>query len=76
MSYEAKISRMLDCDFRNFGFAAGAKGERAMAKYLVGLSCSAFMCDYDYDAPTAEHLEETHREFYRIVRSGQKRFPS
>ncbi len=75
MSYEAQISRKLDCDFRNFGFAAGAKGERAIAEYLAGLSCSAFVCDYDYNAPTAEHLEKTHGEFYRIVRSAQKEVP-
>lgn len=75
MCYEAIISRKLNCDFRNFGFAAGAKGERAIAEYLASLPCSAFVCDYDYNAPSPEHLEQTHQEFYRILRSGLKEVP-
>jgi hypothetical protein len=75
MSYEAMISRRLDCDFINLGFAGSARGETAMAEYISTLRCSAFVCDYDHNAPTAEHLRNTHEKLYRTVREKQKTIP-
>ena len=66
--YPAMISRMLNVDFRNVGFSGQAKGEEAMARWLASLPMSVFVCDYDHNAPTVEHLERTHHRFYEIIR--------
>jgi lysophospholipase L1-like esterase len=36
---------------------------------------SAFVLDYDYNAPTAEHLQNTHESFFRIVRDANPELP-
>ena len=68
-SYQAMIGRMLDCDYLNLGFSGNAKGEEAIARYMAGLNMSAFVCDYDHNAPTPEHLAATHRPLYEAVRA-------
>ena len=66
--YPAIISRDLNLDFRNIGFSGNAKGEPVLAQYLATLPMSVFVCDYDHNAPSVEHLEETHHKFYEIIR--------
>jgi hypothetical protein len=74
-SYEAIISRHLDCDYINLGFSGLAKGEEAMAEYISGLDISVFVCDYDYNAPDVNHLRNTHENFFRIIRNKSKSLP-
>lgn len=66
--YPAMISRELNMDFRNIGFSGSAKGEPAIAKWMATLPMSVFVCDYDYNAPTVEHLETTHYAMYETIR--------
>lgn len=66
--YPAIMSRELNLDFMNFGFSGNAKGEPVLAEYLATLPMSVFVCDYDHNAPTVEHLENTHYRFYEIIR--------
>ena len=73
--YQAYISHRFDADFINLGFSGSALGEEAMAQYIAGLDMSAFILDYDYNAPTAEHLKATHLPFYRTVREKQPDVP-
>lgn len=68
-AYQAMVARDLNIDFINLGFSGGAKGEEEIAKYITTLKMSAFVCDYDHNAPTEEHFERTHRRFYEIFRS-------
>ena len=75
MSYPAIAARLLDCDFVNLGFASAARGEQSVAAYIASLPCSAFVLDYDYNAPTPEHLRATHRAFYETVRAGHPDIP-
>ena len=75
MSYPAIAARLLDCDFVNLGFASAARGEQSVAAYIASLPCSAFVLDYDYNAPTPEHLRATHRAFCETVRSGHPDIP-
>lgn len=70
-SYPNIISRMLDCDIINFGFSGSAKGEDAMAEYIAQQDISVFVMDYDYNAPTDEHLKNTHERFFKIFRDKQ-----
>lgn len=68
-SYQAIIARKLNCDFINLGFSGSARGEPAMAEYMAGLDFSVFVCDYDHNAPTAEHLAATHEPLFRTIRN-------
>ena len=74
-SYQSLISQRLDCDYINLGFSGWARGEKAMAEYIKKLPMSAFVFDYDHNAPTLEHLEQTHAPFYRIVREANPDLP-
>lgn len=74
-SYQAILSRRLDFDYVNLGFSGSARGEEVMAEYIAGLEMSAFVLDYDYNAPSAEHLENTHARFFDIIRSKQPELP-
>ena len=67
-SYQGIISHDLDCDHINLGFSGSAKGEKEMVDYLCSIDASVFVCDYDYNAPNAEHLKETHLPIYKAYR--------
>lgn len=74
-AYPSMLERRFDADFINLGFASGALGEPSVAEYMKGLSFSAFVCDYDYNAPSAEHLEKTHLPLYRTIRAAHPDAP-
>lgn len=74
-SYESMISRRFDCDYINLGFSGNAKGESNMADYLAGIKSSVFVCDYDHNSPTAEHLRETHYPVYEKYRKSNPDTP-
>jgi hypothetical protein len=74
-SYENFISRKLDCNYVNLGFSGSAMGETAVAEYIAELSMSAFVMDYDHNAPDIEHLEKTHEPFYKIIREKNPTLP-
>ena len=76
LAYPAIISRMLGAQFINLGFAASAKGEPSIREYIANIpEMSAFVLDYDQNAPSAEHLAETHAPFYRAVRAKHPDIP-
>ena len=66
--YVAHISRWLDTDVLNFGFSGSCRGEKIMADYVASLNPSIFVLDYDYNAPSIEHLEQTHLPLYKTIR--------
>lgn len=74
-TYEAVVSRRLNIDFVNLGFSGNARGERAMAEYIAKQPMSAFVMDYDHNAPTVEHLKSTHYDFYKTVRDARPDLP-
>ena len=74
-SYQGFLSRLYDADYINLGFSGSAKGEDAMAEYIAGLNMSAFVYDYDYNAPSVDHLMKTHERFYKIIREKHPRLP-
>lgn len=73
--YEAMISRRFHLDFINLGFSGNARGETAIVEYLSSLKMSAFVCDYDHNAPDVAHLQATHLPLYQHFRSVQKDVP-
>jgi len=74
-SYQAILSRRLDTDYINLGFSGNAKGEDAITEYIASLNMSVFVCDYDHNAPSAEHLLKTHYLLYKKVRTAQPDLP-
>lgn len=74
-AYANMVSRALDCDFINMGFWGNARGEDAMARYIANMEMSAFVYDYDYNAPTPEHLEATHERMFNIIREANPTLP-
>ncbi len=74
-SYQAMISRRLSCDHINLGFSGVARAELEIANYIKDLDMSAFVFDYDHNAPTHEHLEATHERMFKIVREAHPDIP-
>ena len=75
MTYESIMARRLDFNHHNLGFGGLAKGEMAMADYIAGLEMSAFVLDYDYNAPNPEHLAATHEPFFKRIRASHPDIP-
>ena len=74
-TYENMISRVLDADYINLGFWGNARGEEEMAEYIASLDMSAFVYDYDYNAPSVEHLLATHERMFEIIREKNPELP-
>lgn len=74
-SYQAIISRRFDTDIINFGFSSGGCGEENIMEYMAQLDFSIFVMDYDYNAPSVEHLAETHPRAYNIIRKHKPDVP-
>lgn len=74
-SYQGFISRWLDADYINLGFSGSARGEKIMAEYIASLDMSAFVLDYDHNAPTNQHLEDTHEALFKCVRAAHPDIP-
>jgi len=75
MTYESMLSRRLDINYHNLGFGGLAMGEVAMAEYIASLEMSAFVLDYDHNAPNPEYLAKTHERFFKIVREKNPELP-
>lgn len=74
-AYTAAVSRWLDMDYYNFGFSGAALGEDAMADILNTRDFDVLICDYDYNAPDAAHLEKTHARFFSRIRAARPDLP-
>lgn len=75
LSYESILSRAFDTDYINLGFSGNAKAEERMAEHIKNLDMSVFVYDYDHNAPTMQHLAETHEKFFLAVRSAHPDLP-
>lgn len=73
--YPSLLCRALDAEQVNLGFSGCARGEPAVARAIAGLDLDAFVYDYDHNAPSVEHLRETHEAFFRIVRERRPDLP-
>lgn len=67
-AYATLLSRFFDADFYNFGASGNARGETEIAQLIGGIKKSVFFYDYDHNAPTAEHLQNTHEAFFKKFR--------
>jgi len=74
-AYNAILCKRLDMDYINMGFSGSAKGETVMADYIRDMEMSALVMDYDYNAPSAQHLRDTHEAFFLRFREKQPETP-
>jgi hypothetical protein len=75
LHYTGRCCRAVDATEINYGYAGNAKGEEIMAEMISKLEMSAFILDYDHNAPTPEHLEATHSRFFKIIREKNPDLP-
>ena len=73
--YSNILSCRLGIDHINLGFSGSGCGEDNIVEYMAGLNMSAFICDYDHNAPTVEHLKKTHERMYRTIRAAHPDIP-
>lgn len=74
-TYQAILSRRFDCDYINLGFSGNARGELEIAEYIASLDMTAFVYDYDHNAPDWEHLKDTHERMFKIIRKAKPMIP-
>lgn len=73
--YQNIMSRWLNFDYVNLGFSGSAKGEKVIAEYISNIDMSVFVYDYDHNAPTAEHLKNTHYIMFKTIRDKHPEMP-
>lgn len=74
-SYQNMLCRSLGFDYINLGFSGSAKGEDEIAEYIKTLDMSVFVYDYDYNAPSTEHLKNTHEKMFKTIRAAKPDLP-
>lgn len=75
MAYQNIVTRRTMLDHVNLGFSGSAKAEDAIIEYMAGLDMAMFVQDYDHNAPTVEHLRDTHEKLYKAVRAAHPDIP-
>jgi len=73
--YQNILSRKMDLDYLNLGFAGGCKAEDAIIEYLCSLDMSMLVFDYDHNSPNPEFLEKTHFPALMRFRAAQPDTP-
>ena len=74
-TYENILSRRMNFDYLNLGFASGAKAEDAIIDYLGTLDMSVLVFDYDHNTKTPQHLAKTHYPALERFRKAQPKTP-
>ena len=74
-TYENVLSRKLNIDYVNLGFASGAKADDSVMEHICSLDLSMLVFDYDHNAKTPEFLKETHLPALRKIRSSHPDIP-
>ena len=74
-TYQAMISRNTGLDYFNMGMDGSAFGEPAIAEYIATMKMRMFVMDYDANSPSAEHLAQTHENFFKIIREKHPNVP-
>lgn len=73
--YQNHIARRFDMNYHNLGFSGNAKGEDTMVEYLTKQECDIFVMDYDHNAETLPHLQNTHWKLYEAMRKAHPSLP-
>ena len=74
-SYQGFVSHEIDADYVNLGFSGNARAEKEISDYIKSLSMSVFVYDYDHNAPSTEHLQNTHERMFLEIRDKHPTLP-
>lgn len=74
-AYTSRLCKTVKAPQVNLGFSGSGRGEIAVANAIASVPLSAFVMDYDHNAPTLEHLEATHEPFFKAIRAAQPDLP-
>ena len=74
-TYQSIISRRMNIDHINLGFSGNGCGEDNIVDYMATLPMTAFVSDYDHNAPNPEHLKNTHCKMYQKIREKNPDIP-
>ena len=75
LAYSNILALRHGIDLVNLGFSGNAKGEDAMCDYIISQAPDIFIMDYDHNAPTLEHLKNTHERFFLRFRKAHPKTP-
>ncbi len=75
MCYQNIIARRNNIDYLNLGFSGNGRGEIPVAEYIANLDMSMYVSDYDFNAPTKEHLVKTLLPFTEVIRDKHPDIP-
>lgn len=75
LCYSNALSRRLNLDHINLGFSGSGRAEEVIVQYMSDMEMSAFICDYDHNAPNAAHLIQTHLHMYEVFREKHPTLP-
>ena len=73
--YPCIVSRHFDTDIVNLGFSGCCKAEDIMIDYLAQQNPSIFVLDYDHNAPSVDHLRNTHEKLFKAFREKHPETP-
>ena len=74
-SYANILCRAFDADCCNYGFSGSGMGESIVAEHIASRDLACFVMDYDYNAPSDEHLKSTHEPFFKLIREKNPDLP-
>ena len=74
-AYEAVMSREHNINYTSLGFSGAALAEDVIVEYMAKIPMTAFVSDYDHNAPTHEHLLNTHHRLYEAIRRNNPNIP-
>lgn len=73
--YQNILSRKLNFDYINLGFASGCKAEDTIIDYLCTLETPLLVFDYDHNSRSPEFLQQTHLPALRKLRAAHPNTP-
>ncbi len=73
--YIQHLSRRLDANVVNLGFSGSGRAEDIMAQVINSIDMSAFVMDYDHNAPDVDYLRKTHEKFFKLIRAAHPDLP-
>lgn len=74
-NYISLVCRRMNVDYINLGFSGSGKAEDLIVDYMKKLPMSAFISDYDHNAPDVDHLKKTHCRMYQRIREANPTLP-
>ncbi len=75
LEYASLVAEHFGYDYYNFGLAGNCKGEGVMGEHIGNTKASLYILEYDHNAPTVEHLQNTHYALYQRIRERAKDTP-